>query len=126
MMLSIHDGFRRTSGILLGEASLGASSRERTGRLFADLARTLHHHHHAEEVLLFPRLAAAGADAAKLSNDHRRLVEAMEAIELVTRSVMSDESDLRSALAEFDFLLQEHLDAEEAVAIPYLLENPWF
>jgi hypothetical protein len=121
MMLRIHDSFRRASETLLAEANQPRPERARMRIVFGELASVLHHHHHAEEVLLFPRLAAAGLTADALAMDHRRLQSAIAAVE----AMLSTDADASAPVREFDALLRAHLDAEEAVSIPYLLEHPW-
>ncbi len=121
MMLHIHDGFRRASAALVAESASASPSRGRIRSIFGELASVLHHHHHAEEVLLFPRLAEAGVAAPDLEGDHRRLLAAIEAV----REVIAAGDDASAALRELDELLRAHLEVEESVSIPYLLEHPW-
>lgn len=121
MMLHIHDGFRRATTELLAETARPQPDRARMRIVFRELATVLHHHHHAEEVLLFPRLADAGLGADALALDHRALMSSIAAVE----DVLGTDADASDALREFASLLRTHLDAEEAVSIPYLLEHPW-
>lgn len=120
-MLHIHERFRRASAELLAEAARPLPDHARMRIVFGELARVLHHHHHAEEVLLFPRLTDAGVAADTLASDHRRLLSAIATVE----GALKTPADARTPLREFDALLRSHLDAEEAVSIPYLLEHPW-
>lgn len=120
-MLQIHDSFRRESEVLLAESTSASPNRARLRSRFADLASVLHAHHHAEELLLFPRLAQAGLGAVELESDHRRLLAAIEAVE----RVLVTDAEATTVLRELDDLLRSHLDAEESVSIPYLLEHPW-
>jgi hypothetical protein len=121
MMLHIHERFRRASAELLAEAARVVPDRARMRIVFGELASVLHRHHHAEEVLLFPRLVDAGVAAEALESDHRRLLSAIATVE----DALKTRADARAPLREFDALLRSHLDAEEAVSIPYLLEHPW-
>lgn len=121
LMLHIHDSFRRESEALLAESASSSPNRARIRSGFGELASVLHAHHHAEEMLLFPRLTRAGLGAAELESDHRRLLAAIEAVE----RVLATNAEATTVLRELDDLLRSHLDAEESVSIPYLLEHPW-
>lgn len=122
MMLRIHDGFRRASAELVAESGRSSPDRRRIRSIFSELATVLHHHHHAEEALLFPGMAATGLAAAELESDHHRLVAAIESVE----AVLDTDADASAPLREFDTMLRTHLDAEEAISIPYLRAQPWF
>ena len=83
-------------------------------RAFEPLATTLHHHHHAEEVMLFPLvLARTGAAPERLVSDHEELTAAIAAV----RAGPSG-----ATIARFGEILVAHLDREEALVIPVLLE----
>jgi hemerythrin-like domain-containing protein len=120
MMLRIHDGFRRASEALVIEADRPTPDRRRIRAVFDELAYVLHHHHHAEEVLLFPRLAEAGVGPDALVADHRSLTSAIASVDEALRNG----ADVSAPLHELDVVLRTHLDVEESVAIPYLLDHP--
>ncbi|MEM6996824.1 MAG: hemerythrin domain-containing protein [Myxococcota bacterium] len=120
MLLEIHDGFRRASGQLRREVASPSVRWDRAQAAFEQLSRVLHHHHHAEEVMLFPRLVRSGVAADALGEDHRRLMSSIAAV----HSAFEDRVGVAEALSAFDTLLTEHLDDEEAVAIPHLLRDP--
>ena len=89
--------------------------------VFGQLSGVLHSHHHIEEVMLFPRMVAAGVGGVELSREHEQLLAAMDLV----RTALGAKKGANDALVGFERLLTDHLDAEEAVAIPYLLENSW-
>jgi hypothetical protein len=123
-LLIIHHQFRVASERLLlflereGDAlpNLGF-----VGRAFAPLATTLHHHHHAEEQMLFPMIAKrTGTPPSRLESDHQELTRSIEAVEKAL--VGSDNEIAMAAARAFDVILREHLDREEELVVPVLLE----
>lgn len=120
-LLAIHDQFRvaaqRLSWLVEREPDLGW-----VARAFAPLAATLHHHHQAEEALLFPALARRGRiDPGPLLGDHAELTTSIGAVEQGL-APGADRRAAKQAIARFGGVLARHLDREERVAIPFLLE----
>lgn len=110
MLLAIHDSFRGAVARLA--STEGAPRRD----LFARLASSLHHHHHAEEVLLFPQVARhAGVPPQALIDDHQVLMQTLDA----TAAALDDDE----ALARLHDVLVDHLDREEGMVIPMMLEG---
>lgn len=120
-LLAIHDQFRVASERLLllvdREADLAW-----VARAFMPLAQTLHHHHHAEEEMLFPVVhRRTGTAPERLVSDHEELMSAITAAE-ESLSAGADEPRAKAAVARFDEVLVAHLDREESLVIPVLLE----
>ena len=116
MMLAIHDQFRAASTRLVGLVAMDITS---LVRLFVPLAQMLHHHHHAEEALVFPLVhRRTGTAPTQLQTDHDEMTAAITRVEaaLMTRA------DATAAIAAFHEILIAHLDREEALVIPLLLE----
>lgn len=117
MLLVIHDQFRLSSERLRfvlerePDVDLGWLA-----RMFRPLAEMLHHHHHAEEILLFPQMGGA----ERLTRDHEALKAAIAQVSGALRSGGSPE-DAAAVLRRFDDILVDHLDREEALAMPFLL-----
>ena len=92
------------------------------GRAFQPLAQTLHHHHHAEEVMLFPVVhRLTGTAPERLVTDHETLMSAIDAVEASLRAG-ADKERAKAAVLRFDDVLLAHLDREESLVIPILLE----
>lgn len=121
-LLMLHEQFRLGSGRLgqLVEQST-AENLGRVARAFIPLAETLHHHHHAEEVMLFPLIRRrTGTPPERLVSDHEELTSA---IALVEESLAgSDKERAKAAAVTFDDVLVAHLDREESLVVPVLLE----
>lgn len=122
-LLHIHGQFRVASQRLSllvdreAEADFG-----RVARAFAPLAETLHHHHHAEEAMLFPMvLRRTGVAPQRLVSDHDDLTRAIAGVE---ESLHAGVPRVRAkaAVSTFHDILVTHLDLEEALVIPVLLE----
>ncbi|MDB4937012.1 MAG: cytosine deaminase [Labilithrix sp.] len=122
-LLAIHDQFRVASQRLsLLLAREGAADLRWVARAFMPLAQTLHHHHHAEEVMLFPLVERrTGVAPERLVSDHEALTTAIAAVE-DSLSATGDEDRATAAVATFAEVLVDHLDREEALVIPVLLE----
>jgi iron-sulfur cluster repair protein YtfE (RIC family) len=124
-LLMIHDQFRVASERLLLLVEREAESDFAwVARAFMPLAQTLHHHHHAEEMMLFPMvLRRTGVEPEQLVSDHEELTRAIAAVE-ASLSPGSDagKAFALAAVATFDEILTAHLDREEALVIPVLLE----
>lgn len=120
-LLMIHAQFRAASERLLLLLSKEPEPR-RLGRVFQPLAQTLHHHHHAEEAMLFPMIERmTGVAPLELENDHRTLTDA---IDDVSRHLADESSaaDAQRVAAHFNTVLIEHLDREESLVVPVLLQ----
>jgi 8-oxo-dGTP pyrophosphatase MutT (NUDIX family)/hemerythrin superfamily protein len=122
-LLAIHDQFRvaseRLSFSLAREAGADLAW---VARAFRPLAQTLHHHHHAEEAMLFPLVQSrTGVAPAQLVTDHEALTRAIAEVE-ESLSAGADKERATAAVATFAEVLVEHLDREEALVIPVLLE----
>lgn len=120
-LLAIHDQFRaagqRLSLLVEREPDLGW-----VARAFAPLADTLHHHHRAEEALLFPALARRAAiDPERLVGDHAELTASIGAVQQ-SLAPGADRRVAKGVVARFGDVLVTHLDREERLAIPCLLE----
>ena len=115
MLLTIHDQLRVASKRLrYGATRQHTPDVDGLSRLFRSLATTLHHHHHAEEAMLFPAIGRrSGLPPERLVRDHQTLTTAIAGVE---RSLSAD------TVAHFDDILQAHLDREERLAMPFLLE----
>ena len=120
-LLAIHGQFRaaseRVALLVARESDLGW-----VGRAFSQLSQTLHHHHHAEEALLFPFMERrTGTAPERLVDDHRELTRAIEAVE-VALTTHADRARAIDAVSVFAEVLATHLDREESLVIPVLLE----
>lgn len=122
-LLHIHGQFRVASQRLSllvereAEADLGW-----VARAFAPLAETLHHHHHAEEAMLFPMvMQRTGVAPQRLVSDHEELTRAIAGVEESLRAGVS-RAQAKAAVATFHEVLVTHLDREEALVIPVLLQ----
>lgn len=122
-LLMIHDQFRLASERLLSLVEREAEADlARAARAFMPLAQALHHHHHAEEAMLFPMvLRRTGVAPAQLVDDHGELTTAIAAVE-ESLSTREREPGPKAAVARFHEVLIAHLDREEALVIPVLLE----
>jgi iron-sulfur cluster repair protein YtfE (RIC family) len=119
MLLGIHDQFRAAAAQLMRfVAQTNAPAIE---RLFAQLANVLHHHHHAEEDMLFPLVhRRTGTAPAQLQIDHDEMTAAISAVERAIETTLG----VGDAIATFHDILLAHLDREEALVMPVLLEVP--
>ena len=85
---------------------------------FKSVNNNLHHHHGNEDRAWFPSLRKRHVHLKKeidiLEKDHKYLVS------LETRIVENSEYD---ALVEFVDALSDHLDREEMITIPYLMDG---
>jgi len=122
MLLHMHDSFRASSAgllLLLDDDLPGVAARMRN--LFGPLTATLHHHHQAEEAMLFPLVRKlTGSHPQALEDDHQTLMARLDELEvhLATRGREGADELLRA----LDRELREHLDVEEALCIPVLLD----
>jgi len=121
MLLSIHDGFRSAAKRIREQLS-GDEALTHIRRGFQPLASTLHHHHRIEEAVLFPMVArTTGQAPTELVDEHLVL---MHAITRVEQSLLEEDRSLvQQAVAEFDARLRDHLEREETLMIPFLLET---
>jgi iron-sulfur cluster repair protein YtfE (RIC family) len=121
MLLHIHDSFRRASAELVSLAEQGADSLPRLRRQFSPLLHALHHHHEAEEQMLFPLVRARTGDHPGLLVDEHDAL--MKRLAEVSASLQGGEMEaIGRTLRVLDEELRAHLDREESIAIPVLLE----
>jgi len=114
MLLGIHDHFRAAAQRLMELEDMLSIA-----RLFVPLAQTLHHHHHAEEEMLFPTIhERTGTAPDRLQADHDEMTAAITTVERALRS----REGIATAVARFCEILVAHLDREEELVIPVLLE----
>eukprot|EP01118_Nematostelium_gracile_P015572 TRINITY_DN6267_c0_g1_i1.p1 TRINITY_DN6267_c0_g1~~TRINITY_DN6267_c0_g1_i1.p1 ORF type:complete len:115 (-),score=30.95 TRINITY_DN6267_c0_g1_i1:17-361(-) len=89
-------------------------------RTFNELNSTLHMHHAIEEARMFPMLARKGAQVDRLNEQHdemrRRETNAIKAFK------QSNLNEVRESVYSFGELLLDHLNQEEEISIPYLLQ----
>ncbi len=117
MLLGIHDQFRKASAYLVEQRELHAIA-----HVFLPLARTLHHHHHAEEAMLFPLVEKrTGVAPERLQSDHEELTDAIDAVEAGVMARLGTEA-IVPLIQRFHTVLVEHLDREEDLVVPVLLE----
>jgi DUF438 domain-containing protein len=123
MLLEIHGQFRAVSARLLALADrAGVIGLAMLARMFGPLAQTLHHHHHAEEAVLFPLIhRQTGKAPEQLITDHDEMTAAITLVEAALRA-RADAETVKSAIASFHVILTAHLDREEALVVPVLLE----
>jgi iron-sulfur cluster repair protein YtfE (RIC family) len=120
MLLAIHDHFRAASEHLTRVHPTGDA--RALARVFIPLAHTLHHHHHAEEAMLFPLVhRRTGIAPAQLQADHDDLVLAIAEVEAALRDATA-RPRIADAITRFHEVLLAHLDREEALVVPVLLE----
>jgi hypothetical protein len=143
--LEIHDGFRRESDGLIALADEHRGGRRTAAQLAVvsaprlnGLIARLHDHHEIEEFEYFPAFRAlepklaAGFDM--LANDHARLRrhvdDAIAALAELLAAVSNDSAatpqvteHYASRAAELCHALERHLDDEEDLIIPLLLER---
>lgn len=140
-LLMIHDQFRVASDRLRFMVEKAMSGQEPDAdlgwlaRVFLPLGQTLHHHHHAEEEMLFPLIGErTGTPPERLEQDHVALTAAIDA---VSKSLVPGGDreaafsfrgrgslPLPAAVNTFHRVLITHLDREEALVVPVLLEVP--
>lgn len=115
LLLSIHDSFREAMARL---AVMHGAVRP---MLFQRVATSLHHHHHAEEALLFPEVKrVSGVLPAELEADH-------EVLNIALRETGASFGTRQDADIEpLREILLGHLDREEALVIPVMLEHEDF
>ncbi len=117
ILLGIHARFREASADLVEQRDPTVIA-----RAFLPLARTLHHHHHAEEAMLFPLVEKRTRIAPEqLQADHDELTEAIDAVEAGLRAPLAIDA-LVPLVQRFHEVLVAHLDREEELVVPVLLE----
>lgn len=120
MMLAIHDQFRAVSHRLVQLVAQGQGGGA-IGRVFSPLAQVLHHHHHAEEAMVFPLVhRRTGVAPEQLQTDHDEMTAAIETVE----SALRDGARVAESITKFHEILITHLDREEELVIPILLQLP--
>lgn len=122
-LLMIHDQLRAASARLVALVSReGDAELARIARAFAPLAEMLHHHHHAEEAMLFPLVRRrTGVAPEPLVAEHEALTRAITAVD-ASLAGGAARAQAKDAVARFDEVLNAHLDREESLVIPVLLE----
>lgn len=126
-LLMIHDQFRVAAErlrFMIEDATSPNADLGWLARVFLPLGQTLHHHHHAEEEMLFPLIGERmGTPPERLEQDHVALTAAIDA---VSKSLVpgGDREAATSAVSTFHRVLVMHLDREEALVVPVLLEVP--
>lgn len=115
MLLAIHDQFRAAANRLLELREVRSIA-----RVFIPLANTLHHHHHAEEEMLFPLVERrTGVAPSRLQSDHDDMTAAIGDVE---DTLAAGGEPLVAAVIRFHDILMPHLDREEELVVPLLLE----
>ncbi len=126
LLLGSHASFRRISRALLEagaavpEGAIAASSLAVRQRLFAQWQGSMRSHEAYEERKLYPFLRHRfGVTTAQLEAGH----EALHVIEreLGASAETGDEVGWSGAMARYDRMLDQHLNAEEDLVIPCLL-----
>ncbi|HLX78676.1 MAG TPA: hemerythrin domain-containing protein [Acidimicrobiales bacterium] len=102
------------------------------GSAWGFYAGVLDHHHHTEDTSILPALVAVRPDLQPLindlSNDHRRLIEALEAVNAaVTAFERQPDAEHQRTLHERIVAVRDeffpHLDVEDAQVIPAITES---
>mmetsp|Transcript_21967 Transcript_21967/g.61741 ORF Transcript_21967/g.61741 Transcript_21967/m.61741 type:complete len:192 (+) Transcript_21967:58-633(+) len=107
---------------------------EKDVRRFQAYNRGLHNHHSIEDRLLFPTMRSARPDLIdavdNLEQDHRALVELEGRVRAGSMSKGigevegdADNGDAMVAMDEFVFLLLDHLNREEILTVPLLMDG---
>jgi hemerythrin-like domain-containing protein len=120
-LLAVHDQFRNAAKQMGAFISREPADLAFLRRAFAPFAQTLHHHHHAEEAMLFPMVKKrTKTEPTQLVDDHQELTRAIDAVQAALSA--GDRAKAPAAIKAFDEILVAHLDREEALVIPVLLE----
>lgn len=133
-----HSAFRRDTGTLIDQlANLDTSDDDRAGRLFAWFAKmehSLHLHHRVEDEILWPAIRERDADfdtqQQLMEDEHGELDAALLATREALQLLVTTQGDRRdearrvaeAAAVRLRSILLEHLDDEEARALPRLGE----
>lgn len=123
--LLAHAGMRKEFARLAGAARVTADSRR--AALIEDqivlVTETLHHHHTVEDEEMWPKLRARAPHAVveldKLEAEHEDVDPLIERAADTTLTLAERED----ALQQLHDLLNAHLDREESVAVPLILEH---
>ena len=130
-MAVVHRIFRRGFPMmaeLVRQTPRGATSRsEPIGEHLDFLLNGLHNHHTGEDEHIWPRLLERAAPQAELiirmEKQHEVVAERSERVRTLLqtwRRMPTDGEELATALDEFTAALVEHLDDEEAHAVPMM------
>ena len=127
MFRMVHAAFRAdVAGIADDAARLGAGDGELLEplrRRVATLSLVLHEHHTGEDELIIPVLLQRRPDACSellaVESEHMVLDEALEALRVALE--LADPRAATTAAFRLVRVLNEHLDHEEAVAVPIWL-----
>ena len=118
LVADIHSKFRVRFSDILSEALTDGNESRRWVNSFLLYCEMLHHHHSIEDKWWFPRLRSEHPHIHEelriLESDHIKLSELEEQICKL--------ADL-DALSEFVLLLEDHLNREEILTVPLLLDG---
>eukprot|EP00048_Salpingoeca_helianthica_P020821 m.8717 g.8717 ORF g.8717 m.8717 type:complete len:251 (+) comp5278_c0_seq1:185-937(+) len=128
-------------GVMRSDVSVQTSSRIDSSKTAAliqywdHFADELQMHHDSEEKHFFPNMATRVTLPPKMSVDHKTLMESLKAATTSAHNLASLQDDhqaeeylealteLGTALAQLETLLEEHFKEEETVALPLLRAN---
>ncbi len=124
LLLRSHESFRRLSAALIRSAdSADFDDRRRlmTSYRFRSWQQAMRGHEHYEESKLYPYLRRRfGVSTSSLQAGHDGLHQ--RADDVISALDRGDSADVVIALRAYDDLLRSHLDAEELLVIPLLLQ----
>lgn len=120
LLLRSHASFRDVSRWLADESARASPQHARLRGVFLSLIRAMRGHEHYEEHKLYPYLESVyDVDLKALRDEHAELHEH----EARVRSALESTSPALHALTEaYAIALDEHLQDEESLVIPMLLE----
>jgi len=120
-LVGFHDRYRRETRRLVAAAQDAAVSAAELGADCARLRERLHNHEAVEEQVLYLWIEQQYAvDLAAQRAQHAALNEQLDRV--LQRVAGAPRPIIRSELNELDRILCAHLDAEEAICVPVLLE----
>jgi hemerythrin-like domain-containing protein len=130
----VHKAFRlATTRLVDASDKLEPSELQRVfGSRWSFYAAVLHHHHHTEDDKIFPALVAVrpdmGALVEKLEDDHRQLVQALEAVDSAVAALeRTPDATHQKALHESMLAVRDaffpHLDIEDEKILPAIGES---
>lgn len=122
LLLQAHASFRRKGVELIRRAEDG-SLREGIAWLFRVWKGAMHAHEYYEEHKLYPYIEARwGYSMQSASDGHEELAEREHAVFEALNSATDNRQILTRALREHQDVLCRHLDLEEELVLPALLE----
>lgn len=117
LVRDIHGMFRRVFNAVAEECEAGPEDENKWMQSFESYNEMLHHHHSIEDKWWFPRLStthpAIKYHLAALELDHKELVALAQGIR----------AGDRAALREFVVFLEDHLNREEILTVPFLMDG---